>query len=448
MSESVKFSRTTPAPVKKAAKNRGMRVLTLTGSEVEPARHSGDLSDLISTLKSRAPRVALAIALAQAARPFAIRARDWLDERSHYTVAIRGDDEAYGFVHEWLLSALPPSSQRSLVAFSNRVKKNGNWTWDTGLLYDGRYECDIRIGSHKVTAAISEGRFAAEGSEGGVYKPPELMFTAKSAAGRDAVVSQISKMVQKLSNDDRLPQVRIHAEWGWESLDEVPPRPLDSVILAPGQAERIVADMRRFLEAEDFYVQRGMPWHRGYLFTGPPRTGKTSFARALAGHFKMDLWCISLGDIRKDGDLLKQVAKISPRSVLLLEDADIYHAATQRDDETEGRVTLAGLLNATDGVVTPHGLIMIMTGNEPGRLDRALVQPGRIDVIEEFGLCSDGQAREIISHYYEGAAVPAAENAVTLDGISPAAVVEACKRAATPASALAALMTSAGKPAK
>jgi AAA+ superfamily predicted ATPase len=90
--------------------------------------------------------------------------------------------------------------------------------------------------------------------------------------------------------------------------------------------------------------------------------------------------------------------EIQPRSVLLLEDVDVYHAATDRDEE-DGKVSVAAMLNALDGVWTPHGLITMMTTNNRDRLDAALVRAGRIDVDEEFTPLDRGQAARLLEQF-------------------------------------------------
>src|SRR5690606_28393314 len=101
----------------------------------------------------------------------------------------------------------------------------------------------------------------------------------------------------------------------------LPLRPLDTVCLAQGQAERIVADIQRFFDQEHHYARLGMPWHRGIALSGPAGTGKTSIARAIASYFDMDIYWIPLGDLQGDGDLIHMISQIPPRSILLMEDA-------------------------------------------------------------------------------------------------------------------------------
>lgn len=62
-------------------------------------------------------------------------------------------------------------------------------------------------------------------------------------------------------------------------------RPLDSVILDQGISDRLVKDVKEFTENPQWYMDRGIPYRRGYLLYGPPGCGKSSYITALAGNF-------------------------------------------------------------------------------------------------------------------------------------------------------------------
>jgi chaperone BCS1 len=51
-------------------------------------------------------------------------------------------------------------------------------------------------------------------------------------------------------------------------------------------SDNIYEDVKNFLESPSWYVERGIPYRRGYLLHGPPGTGKSSFIQALAGIYK------------------------------------------------------------------------------------------------------------------------------------------------------------------
>lgn len=118
---------------------------------------------------------------------------------------------------------------------------------------------------------------------------------------------------------------------------------------------------------------------------------------------------------------MQLVAAIPPRSVLLLEDVDAYHATTSREQATEAP-SIAGMLNALDGIWTPHGLVTILTTNHRESLDDALVRAGRVDVDEEFTALDLDQAGRMLD-YFDADLDP--EDYV---GRSPAALIEDVRR--------------------
>lgn len=58
---------------------------------------------------------------------------------------------------------------------------------------------------------------------------------------------------------------------------------MSSVILDRGIMPNLVKDMEHFLSNPNWYIDRGIPYRRGYLLFGPPGSGKTSAIMALAG---------------------------------------------------------------------------------------------------------------------------------------------------------------------
>jgi hypothetical protein len=404
-------------------------------NEITPAAESGHAaSDLIAILRERAPRLALAFAAGQAAMPAYDWARRQVRERRTYSVKISGADDAYDDVHAWVLSLMPPGERRALTAHTATRRDSGliadSDARDTApvlrLRYDGSREQAIRIAGHRTRVSVIDADREAMNRDGGAWKPPEIMFVASTAEARQAVLTEIGRLLADAHSAERKPVFRMLGNWGgWDKFDDLPPRPLESVILAEGQIGRLVADVERFRAAEADYVRRGIPWHRGWLLSGPPGTGKTSVARAIAGRFGMDIWYLPLGDLKKDGDVLRHVGRVTPGSMLLLEDIDVFRAATERDEDGDA-VTLSGLLNALDGIATPHGLLTVLTSNNPDALDPAVARPGRVDVTEHLGLADASHAARLMSHYY---GIPVA--AGDLHGIAetaPASVIEVCKR--------------------
>lgn len=118
----------------------------------------------------------------------------------------------------------------------------------------------------------------------------------------------------------------IYTSWGQEWRPFGYPRkrrPLNSVVLANGLAEKIVGDVRDFMDNGRWYLNRGIPYRRGYLLYGPPGSGKSSFIQALAGELEYNICVLNLSERYLSDDRLNLLLSATPqRSIVLLEDID------------------------------------------------------------------------------------------------------------------------------
>src|SRR4051794_18609299 len=72
----------------------------------------------------------------------------------------------------------------------------------------------------------------------------------------------------------------------------------------------------KILKAIGFrYTDRGIPYRRGYLFSGPPGTGKSSFISALAGHYGYSICTLSLSERTLDDMRLTYLLNTCPKNV-------------------------------------------------------------------------------------------------------------------------------------
>lgn len=111
----------------------------------------------------------------------------------------------------------------------------------------------------------------------------------------------------------------------WSRTTSRPSRPMETVILDSEQKNMIINDMNEYLHPSStkWYATRGIPYRRGYLFHGPPGTGKTSLSFALAGIFGLEIYAISLQEpTLTEGDLMQLFNGLPKRCIVLLEDVD------------------------------------------------------------------------------------------------------------------------------
>lgn len=233
-----------------------------------------------------------------------------------------------------------------------------------------------------------------EQSSGGKWQQEKESFVftgfGKSQAVLKDLINEIVAYGSKPVDGTRV----FYSTYGyWQCLGRRRLRSLRSVILPAGVIDDLLADAKRFLAAEDWYREVGIPWHHGYLFHGLPGSGKTSLAAALAGDLHMDLYLLNIGGSgMNDEKLSSLMADIRPGSMIVMEDID----CTVPDREAQpNRVTLSGLLNCLDGIMSREGCVIVMTTNHREHLDTALIRPGRVDYDLEFSYATEDQKQRL-----------------------------------------------------
>jgi chaperone BCS1 len=181
-------------------------------------------------------------------------------------------------------------------------------------------------------------------------------------------------------------------------------RPLESVVLERGVKERIVEDMEAFIASRTWYLDRGIPYRRGYLLYGPPGTGKSSFIQAVAGHLDFNIAILNVSERGLTDDRLNHLlTKVPRRTVVLLEDVDVAFMNRKEpgsDGYASASVTFSGLLNALDGVASAEERIIFLTTNHVERLDEALIRPGRVDMTVRLGEATQYQIEQLWDRFY------------------------------------------------
>jgi chaperone BCS1 len=358
-----------------------------------------------------------------------------------FSVTVSEKDDLYQEVNDWLLRILPNEKHRTLSVKTDRnsgryedsvapEKKAGEKIDPLVVMYDSKSSRVVRLEGHRVEIDVYTPEVSDKKYTDMFDMHRTIRFTTFSYGAQQAVIRQLEALNQQRKTE-RKATLKMINSWGdWRTRSDLPPRTMGSVSLPKEQKERIVADMRGFLDAEDQYNRLAIPWHRGYMLYGPPGTGKTSLVKALANEFNLDLWYISLSDLKTENSLLSLLAHVGPRSLLLLEDIDTIKITHDRDSSEAGTISMGSLLNTLDGVATPHGLITIMTTNRFDILDPALTRAGRMDLVEELTYPSKTTIRDMFEHFYGDTTMLTGigENVFVEKKISTSQIAEIMKR--------------------
>ena len=155
------------------------------------------------------------------------------------------------------------------------------------------------------------------------------------------------------------------------------------------EAKESLKEIVDYLHNPDKYTQVGASMPKGILLVGPPGTGKTMLAKAVAGEAEVPFFSISGSEFvemfvgmgaSKVRDLFKQAKEKAPCIVFIDEiDAIGKKRDGQMGGNDEREQTLNQLLTEMDGFEGNNGVMILAATNRPESLDPALTRPGRFD---------------------------------------------------------------------
>jgi hypothetical protein len=193
-----------------------------------------------------------------------------------------------------------------------------------------------------------------------------------------------------------------------------------------------------FLTRRDWYEKKGIPYTLGFLFHGSPGTGKTSSIKAIANTCHRHIINVHLSEIKTkaqlrhlffnedihvhNGSVVEKFVIPVHERLYVIEDIDAMGDAVLRrewkkpvstveekpkekepweKEEEPEIIDLSFLLNLLDGTLETTGRIIAISSNFPERIDRALIRPGRIDMIIHFKKCNKQILGEMLESFYD-----------------------------------------------
>lgn len=343
------------------------------------------------------------------------RVWQWTQRRCTIIVDVSNDDPLFAWLTLWLAAQPYSRRARSLTATSERDEHGRNSPMPAGsrddeilpqILFTPAPGNHLLLYKRRLLWLSRDRKEAAPASGGGesfVSLWKREVFTIRMVGRSQSVARMLLEDARKvaLSRRQKKTEIFIAGYDYWQRVDEKDPRPLATVFLPEGVSERVTTDVEEFLNGQQWYVQRGIPWRRGWLFHGVPGSGKTSLICALAGHFRMNLYILNISSSRiTDDSLAHMLAQVPMRSMVLLEDIDAAFDQRKKSDDVSNKLTFSGLLNALDGAASKEGSLVFMTTNHFDRLDEALIRPGRADTHVEFSYATCFQAENIYRAFF------------------------------------------------
>jgi hypothetical protein len=208
------------------------------------------------------------------------------------------------------------------------------------------------------------------------------------------------------------------------------------------QREKVKNHVEFFLNRKDWYEKKGIPYTLGFMFHGEAGTGKTSTIKAIANTARRHIINVQLSQIKtkeqlrhlffndeihvSDGTKTERYTIPVHERLYVIEDIDAmgdtvlerkwkkpiveekkktaedaWMQARLDEEDTVEPIDLSFLLNLLDGTLEASGRILCISSNFPERIDKALIRPGRIDMIVHFRKCNRDILRQMVDSFYD-----------------------------------------------
>ncbi len=241
--------------------------------------------------------------------------------------------------------------------------------------------------------------------------PPEIrrMFGAQPYALTEIRLSVVSTVPKGIVHIDENTEVELRPEF------EEPRDARGSVnyddVGGMGETIRQLQEMVELpLRYPELFTRLGVDPPKGVLLHGPPGTGKTRLAQAVANESDAEFFSINGPEImgsaygeseKRLREVFEEATRVAPSIIFIDEIDSIAPKRSEVHGEAEKRL-VAQLLTLMDGLDARANLVVIAATNRPDAIDEALRRPGRFDREIVIGVPDEKGRREILAIHTRG----------------------------------------------
>ena len=311
----------------------------------------------------------------------------WSLVKQKYSVSIEAysqDDVVYMYTTDWLIQKFPQ--------LKRHLQYTGYDALDTRIS-DGEYFFMIDPLTY---CTVSKGRLSSGAFDRVIY----CIRCNIIGVNRFKVLDDYIKIISARMPDSNR---NITIEWFNRAANYTMrfsnhKRVFDDIFLPKATKDEIVRIIDSFLESREYYESHGITYKMGICLSGPPGTGKSSIAKAIASYLGWRVRYVSAEDDNLHPDIRNTVLLIEDIDCIVDESREKKQSKRPKDRPptfkelqeadangelhlyaNRSKLSMHSLLNYLDGILSPSSCIFIATTNYPEKIDPALLRPGRFD---------------------------------------------------------------------